>query len=154
VIAWPIAELLPHCHDMVLLDGVVRFDEDSITCVRTLRPGGLFQQADGGLPAWAGMELMAQAIAAWLGCRGRATGEAVRPGLLLGTREFHCDTAIFPVGTNLRIAAARCFHDDDGMGAFACRIDGGGHVAQARLTVFSPPDTAAFFATLAQETHA
>lgn len=139
---------------MVLLDAVESFDDDSIVCLRTLTPGGLFQNADGSLPAWAGIELMAQAIAAWLSCRGRATGEPVRLGLLLGTREFHSDADTFAAGTCLRISAHRSFHDEHGMGAFVCRIDGAGHVAQARLTVFSPPDAVAFFASLAQESHA
>jgi len=30
VIDWPIAELLPHAGDMILLDGVERFDDDSV----------------------------------------------------------------------------------------------------------------------------
>jgi predicted hotdog family 3-hydroxylacyl-ACP dehydratase len=154
MIAWPMAELLPHSHNMILLDGVERFDEESIVCRTVLSPGGLLQNADGSLPAWASIELMAQAIAAWLSCRGRATGDPVRLGLLLGTREFHCDTDTFAPGTCLQISARRRFHDEHGMGAFECRLEGAGHVAHARLTVFSPPDAAAFFEKLAQEAHA
>ena len=70
---WPIAELIPHAADMILIDEVVRFGAEDIETRLTVRPGGLFSQADGSLPAWIGMELMAQSIAAYAGCQARQT---------------------------------------------------------------------------------
>ncbi|WP_266170213.1 hotdog family protein [Dyella subtropica] len=149
---WPIADVLPHTGDMVLLDRVVEFDAERIVCTRIVRDGDPFVSDDGSLPAWAGIELMAQTIAAWAGCHARSAGEPIRLGFLLGSRQYQCDTDTFPTGSELRIEAMRHFHDEDGMGVFACRIDASGVHAEARLTVFSPPDAATFAASIAQDT--
>ena len=114
-------------------------------CSRRVPAGGLFHDADGNLPAWMGVELMAQAIAAWAGCRAKAKGESVRLGFLLGTRHYTCNVAAFAPGSELRVEARRDFHDDSGMGVFACRIEAPGVLAEARLTVFSPPDASTQF---------
>jgi predicted hotdog family 3-hydroxylacyl-ACP dehydratase len=147
---WPIADVLPHAGAMILLDRVDELGDERVVCTRGLRAGEPFVDADGSLPAWAGIELMAQAIAAWAGCHARAAGEPVRLGFLLGARQYRCDADAFPPGAELRIEATRGFHDDEGMGVFACRVEGGGVCAEARLTVFSPPDAATFAASLEQ----
>lgn len=144
----PVADLLPHAGDMVLLDTVVEAEAERIVCLRRVRDQGLFEDA-GGLPAWAGVELMAQAVAAWAGWQARSEGRPVRLGFLLGTRHYRCDVDAFPPGTELRVEAVRSFHDDVGMGVFACRIDAAHGHAEAMLNVFSPPDADAFFAATA-----
>lgn len=143
---WPIEQLLPHSGSMILLDAVRDFDGERIRCERRLRPGDAFQNADGSLPAWVGVELMAQTIAAWSGWQARLEQRPVRLGFLLGTRAYRCNVAAFPVTSELLISSERGFHDEDGMGVFACRIEAPGILAEARLTVFSPPDAGAFFA--------
>lgn len=148
--AGPIAELLPHAGEMILLDAVIKAEDERIACLRTVRGEGLFEDAD-GLPAWAGVELMAQAIAAWAGHLARQARQPVRLGFLLGTRHYHCDVDGFPPGTELRVEAARSFHDDSGMAVFACRIDSAIGCAEALLNVFSPPDAEVFFAASAGE---
>ena len=60
MIDWPVAELLPHAGDMILLDAVEAFDADSIDAHVKVKPGGLFNLPDGSLPAWVGVEIMAQ----------------------------------------------------------------------------------------------
>ena len=52
MIDWPLAELLPHAGDMILIDQVLSFDEEQIHTRVTVKPGGLFNRADGSLPAW------------------------------------------------------------------------------------------------------
>lgn len=140
---WPIDVLLPHAGRMILLDRVVEWDAERVLCERLVRRGDPFVDAN-GLPAWAGVELMAQAIAAWNGCQVLTAAGTVRPGFLLGTRAYRADVDAFAPGRTLRIEAIRHFHDEDGMGAFACRIDTEGAHAEARLTVFSPPDPSPF----------
>lgn len=140
---WTIDQLLPHAGRMILLDRVVEWDVERIVCERTVRRGDAFVDAS-GLPAWAGVELMAQTIAAWNGCQILAAGGTIRPGFLLGTRSYRADVDAFPHGTKLTIEAVRSFHDDDGMGAFTCLIGAPGMQAEARLTVFSPPDPTPF----------
>ena len=43
----PIAELLPHAGDMVLLDAVIEAGDEHIVCRRTVRTDGLFEGPDG-----------------------------------------------------------------------------------------------------------
>lgn len=151
---WPMAELVPHSGEMILLDSVLSGEEERIACRHTVRAGGLFSDGDGSFPAWCGVELMAQAVAAWAGWQGKQERRPVRLGFLLGTRHYDCNVDAFPPGSELTVEAFRSFHDDNGMAMFACRIDGPGICATARLTVFSPPDSDAFLASIAQsETH-
>lgn len=140
-----IADVVPHSGDMSLLDTILALDADRIVCTATVRNGGLFNDADDNFPAWAGVELMAQAIAAWAGAHALDEGRAPRLGFLLGTRHYSCNVDRFPLGSVLRVIAERAFHDDNGMGSFACRIEAPGIDAQARLSVFSPRDAERFF---------
>ncbi|MDP3979089.1 MAG: hotdog family protein [Pseudomonas sp.] len=148
---WPIAELLPHAGDMILLDEVLHFTEEAVQTRLSVRPGGLFNQADGSLPAWVGIELMAQSVAAYAGCQARQAGVPVQLGFLLGTRNFQCNVERFPAGSELQIKALRSLQDDNGMGVFECRLDGPGIQAVARLNVFCPPQIASYLQEKPQE---
>jgi predicted hotdog family 3-hydroxylacyl-ACP dehydratase len=134
---------------MILVDRIVGYDETTIVCMRKLEQVAPFTDPQGNLPSWAGIELMAQAVAAWSGSHARDAGEPVKLGFLLGSRSYRCNVDTFTAGSELRIEAVRTFHDEDGMGVFACRIDAGDAHAEARLTVFSPTDPSAFLASLA-----
>ena len=149
---WPIAELLPHAGDMILIDEVLSFDAENIETRLCVRPGGLFNQADGSLPAWVGIELMAQSVAAYAGCQARQAGRPVQLGFLLGTRNFRCDVERFPAGSELRIRALRSLQDDNGMGVFECHLEGPGIHADARLNVFCPPQIDRYLQEPPQET--
>ncbi len=144
MIDWPIAELLPHAGDMILLDGVERFDDDSVEALLQVPADGLLSAADGSLPAWVGVEIMAQSVAAFAGCHARQAGQPVELGFLLGTRNYQCNVESFPVGTQLRVRAMRSLQDDNGMGVFECHLDGPGIHAEARLNVFRPPEVASY----------
>lgn len=144
MINWPVAELLPHAGDMVLLDAVEMFDAESIETRLEVKPSGLLNLPDGSLPAWVGIEMMAQTVAAFAGCHARQAGLPVELGFLLGTRSFQCNVEHFPAGSLLRIRAMRSLQDDNGMGVFECHLDGPGIHAEARLNVFRPPEVASY----------
>jgi predicted hotdog family 3-hydroxylacyl-ACP dehydratase len=141
---WPIAELLPHSGEMILLDEVLRFGDEDVETRLCVRPGGLFSRADGSLPAWVGVELMAQTVAAYAGCQARQAGEPVKLGFLLGTRSFTCNVEHFPAGVELHISALCSLRDDNGMGVFECHISGPNIRAEARLNVFCPPQIGSY----------
>ncbi|WP_122454332.1 hotdog family protein [Pseudomonas viridiflava] len=146
MIDWPLAELIPHAGDMILIDQVLAFDEEQIQTCLTVRANGLFNEADGSLPAWVGVELMAQSVAAFAGCQARSKGDAVKLGFLLGSRKFECNVAHFPAGSELNIHAVRSLQDDSGMGVFECTLTGPDLNAFARLNVYCPPNTADYLA--------
>ena len=136
----PIAELVPHGGRMRLLDRAIEGDTDSLVAEVTLREDNLFF-ADGGVGGWVGIELMAQAVAAWAGWHARLRGETPRVGFLLGSRRYECSRPVFKPGECLRIEVIRQFSADNGLGQFDCTIAIGAEtVARATLTVFEPRD--------------
>jgi len=151
MIDWPLAELIPHAGDMILIDEVLSFDAEQIHTRTIVKPGGLFNRANGDMPAWIGVELMAQSVAAYAGCQARSRGEAVALGFLLGSRKFECNVEHFAAGSELTIHALRSLQDDNGMGVFECRltapaVEGPAIEAFARLNVYCPPEAANYLA--------
>ena len=144
--AWPVADLLPHAGDMILIDEVIEFNDEQIRTRLTVRHGGPFNRADGSLPAWLAIELMAQSVAAYAGCQARTKNEPIELGFLLGTRKFECNVESFPPDSDLTIHAQRSLQDDSGMGVFECHLSGPGIHASARLNVYCPPQLAGYLA--------
>lgn len=139
-----IGSVVPHSGRMLMVDRLLASDEDSVTVSAQVRSDNLFAD-ETGVPAWVGIEYMAQAIAAWAGCRALARGEPVRIGFLLGTRRYVSARAHFAFGAQLRIEATRELFGDNGLGMFTCRIfEGGLELAHAQVSVFEPPDPTAF----------
>ena len=141
---WPIASLLPHAGNMILIDEVSRYDTDSLTAHAVIRPGP-YSLPDGSLPPWLGMELMAQAVGAWAGCQARQAQDDVKLGFLLGTRRYECHADALPAGAALTINVQRGLIDASGMSVFECELrDEVRLLAQARLNVYQPRDPQAF----------
>ncbi|HGM7320919.1 hotdog family protein [Stenotrophomonas sp.] len=141
---YAIEEVVPHRQDMCLLQRILRWDQDSIEAELVVPARGLFIQ-DGEMPAWIGIEYMAQAIAAWAGCRARAAGSTPQLGFLLGSRRYSSQRSGFPSGSRLRVQARRELLGDNGLGLFACRILAGEEEwAVANVSVYEPADAKAY----------
>jgi len=136
------AAAIPHKHDAVLLDEIRHADGNRVTAVATVRPGTAFSDAAGNLPGWVGPEIMAQAVAAFSGCRSlRDRGESAEIGLLLGIRDYESAVAEFRIGDQLQIEVVRSSEDEEGRGVFDGSISmAGAVVASGTLTVFEPKD--------------
>ena len=131
---------VPHRGAMSLLDSVERRDELSIVARVRVPAEGLFVGAD-GVPAWVGIEYMAQAVAAWSGARAQAGGGSPRIGYLLGSRRYEATVAAFAIGAELQVFAQCELMGDNGLAMFDCRITQDGRVlASGRLSVFEPPE--------------
>jgi predicted hotdog family 3-hydroxylacyl-ACP dehydratase len=140
----PISELVPHRGSMLLLDRLLLDEPLRVRVAATVRRGALFTTGE-GLPAWVGVELMAQAVAAWAGLRARERGEPVPMGFLLGTRRYACAVPHFGPGARLEVEAEQELAAANGMVVFACRIEREGQVlATANLNVFEPEDVEAY----------
>ncbi|WP_019867190.1 ApeP family dehydratase [Methylovulum miyakonense] len=132
-----IAALIPHSGQMILLDRVVDYDEHTLTAEMVVRPDGLLGD-DKTVPAWAGIEYMAQAVAAYVGIRAKLAGEPIKLGFLLGTRRYASNVPCFNVGTALTIQVKIIIRDDK-LGVFDCKIHGAGIEISANLNVYEPP---------------
>ncbi|WP_111873433.1 hotdog family protein [Aeromonas bivalvium] len=133
--------LLPHQAPMLLLDRLLDYQGSRVCCeTRVGERHALLLDADGALPGWVGIELMAQTIAAWAGMRGRERGEPVRIGMLLGSRQYRSRVAAFAPGDCLTIEA-ECLLEDGAMASFECRILREGQpCAEARLSTYLPAE--------------
>jgi len=127
---YAILELIPHRPPMALLDAVVEYGPEHLTARMTVSKGKLFTDADGAFPAWAGIELMAQTIAAFGGLSSVALGEPAKIG--------------FPLDTVLTINARRLILNNDGLGVFECRIDSCVGAICANISVYQPDDPQRF----------
>ncbi|WP_308364439.1 MULTISPECIES: hotdog family protein [unclassified Microbulbifer] len=134
---YPAEELVPHSGDMALLDEVVGVGEETLTATLRVRKDGIFDR-EGRVPAYVGIEYMAQAVAAFSGYWAKQVGEEVRLGFLLGTRKFLSNIDSFRCGDQLTVDVERLLQAENGMATFECRISGEGVEQSARLNVFQP----------------
>ncbi len=138
-----ISELLPHDRPMMLLDELLAADDSSLHCALTVREDGLFDSA-GSVPAYLGLEYMAQAVAAYSGYQARLKGGQPKVGFLLGTRNFQCNSPRLSCGARLEVSAHCVVQAASGMASFDCQVSGAGIAQSARLSVYEPGDTDAF----------
>lgn len=144
--AWPpIEEVLPHRGTMLLLDAVEDYAPTHACCSYTPRTDAWYADADRALPAWFGIELMAQTVAAHVGLTARLSGHPPRLGALLGSRAFRSQRAAFAAGTTLIVEAHLDYRDESGLASYQCRIAADGEeLSSARLSVYEPDDFAHF----------
>lgn len=139
----PIAELVPHRPPMILIDEALGMEGDCFRARVRIRPGiPFFSAAEGGVPAWAGLEYMAQTVGAYSGALGLARGGAVKPGMLLGTRDYSASVPVFPDGAELEVLVRIDIFQDGGVSSMDCRIRSadGGIAASAQVTVIETAD--------------
>jgi predicted hotdog family 3-hydroxylacyl-ACP dehydratase len=142
----PMTDLIPHRGSMLLIDRLLSSSKDMARVEAVVRRDCVLSTEE-GLPGWIGVELMAQAVAAWAGVRRIESNEAVRLGFLLGTRRYDCTTDVFPVGARLEVEVREELSGENGLGVFSCTIEHEGvKVAWANLNVFQPPDVAQYLA--------
>jgi predicted hotdog family 3-hydroxylacyl-ACP dehydratase len=117
---FPIAKVLPHAAPLLLLDELLDHGPEHVSCGVTIRPDSLFCDGANGVPSWVGLEYMAQTASAYSGVEEARQGKRPSVGLLLGTRRYETDVAVFPIGSTLRIVAKLALRDDNDLAAFDC----------------------------------
>ncbi|NML29417.1 hotdog family protein [Paraburkholderia antibiotica] len=141
----PIEAIIPHRGSMLLLDAVETFADTTLSAFAHVDPHAWYADADGAMPAWIGIELMAQAIAAHVALVAMRGGGHARPGVLLGSRSYQALQPAFESGARLRIHVSELLRSDAGHGAYECTIDAGtARCAEAVIKVFQPPDFQSF----------
>lgn len=140
---YPVAELLPQSKQMVLLDKVLCADDASILVQLTVRDDGLFSTHQ-QVPAWLGMEYMAQAVAAFSGYHRKRNGLDIDLGFLLGTRHYQCSVGHFLCGTRLNVRAEKIIEAANDMVVFDCLLQGENIEARAKLNLLMPQDSTKF----------
>jgi predicted hotdog family 3-hydroxylacyl-ACP dehydratase len=132
----PIGELVPHGPEMTVIDRLVEYaPQRSVATVVVRERSPLF--AGSGVPAWAGIEYMAQTIAAHAGFEARLRGERPSVGFLLGTRAYESSVGEFALGSTLTIAVEPVVSESR-LAAFQCSIATDRVVATAVVNTYRP----------------
>lgn len=144
LIPWPVQMLAPHSGTMLLLDRAIQAGETWAEAEVRIAEDSLFYEVGRGVPAWVGIEYMAQTVAMFDGLRRRRQGRPVSIGLLIGTRRYTANTDWFGLGKVLTIRVEQELLDSNA-GVFHCRLQARAIVAECRLNVYVPADPIAFF---------
>lgn len=134
-----VLEYLPHQPPMVLIDELIEAGENYAVSRLTVKPTTPFV-AQQGLPAWAGIELMAQTVSLFAGVRGKRQGCPPKIGFLLGTRRYQSSCAFFPMHSELVISVKELYFGETKLGVFECIIQSEAGCVTANLNVYEPPN--------------
>jgi predicted hotdog family 3-hydroxylacyl-ACP dehydratase len=139
-------EYLPHEAPMVMLDQVHLVSVDHVICSVQVDASGLlapFLDADGQLPAWFGLEIMAQTVGVsggWQALTANAGQQSPGMGMLLGSQAYHCDVAAFASGSCL-FCEARLAQRSGALSSYECTLKVNDQVlAQARVNTWQATD--------------
>lgn len=138
----PISDVLLHSGNMRLLDRAVCFDAESALAEYTPNADAWYADSEGNMPAWIGIELMAQAISLHAGLLKQGDSTPPKHGALLGTRSYTASTSAFSADMPLMILVKLAYRDTSGLGAYDCIIYASPNhdniLAKASLKVFEP----------------
>jgi predicted hotdog family 3-hydroxylacyl-ACP dehydratase len=131
-----IDEILPHGPEATLIDRLVETSaEQSVATVKICESTPFL--VNGFVPAYIGIEYMAQTIAARVGFDARVGGRPPPIGFLLGTRAYQTYISAFALGCEV-VVRVKPLLVDGGFGSFECWIEINEPVATAVLTMFQP----------------
>jgi predicted hotdog family 3-hydroxylacyl-ACP dehydratase len=132
-----IRALIPHASAMCLLQAVLKWDDEAITCVsQTHRDPTNPLRRDGRLSALHAFEYGAQATAVHGGLRARAAGLAPPPGFLAGLRDARLHVAYLDDAADVLTIHAQRLFGDTGNAIYETRVVAEDVLlAQARITI-------------------
>ncbi|MBD1226766.1 hotdog family protein [Xenorhabdus griffiniae] len=141
----PIDRYLPHEAPMVLLEKVINVSSNHVHCQVTVNQDGVlspFLNAEGHMPGWFAIEIMAQTIGVWSGWhRKERKEEDSTLGMLLGGRAIRCQVPTFTPGSVLDIQMNLLLQDEK-FGSFEGEISCNGTVlVTGRLSTYQPNKT-------------
>lgn len=137
-----IEALVPHAAPMILIDSVTAQGPALTRSVVRIGEDSMFYEAPHGVPAYFGIEYIAQTVAAHAGLHALRQGEPVRVGFLLGTREYRCAETWFRLGSRLTIDVSPVLETTD-----VCKFRGviedqlRGELADCAVTVYMRSDS-------------
>jgi predicted hotdog family 3-hydroxylacyl-ACP dehydratase len=134
--------LVRHRRQMLLVDRLLEASETHAVGEVAISEASGFFRPGRGVPAYVGLEYMAQTVAAFDGARRIKSGEPPAIGFLLGTRRYASKVKYFLADTTLTIRADMVF-SESGMAAFDCAIEAfGEEIVTASLNVYRPENGA------------
>jgi predicted hotdog family 3-hydroxylacyl-ACP dehydratase len=134
-----VSELVPQKPPMLLLDHVVAFGDERVSCSATPRADSIFL-TNGQIPGVLTLEYMAQAVAAYVGLSRHGEGGKAKIGYIISARNFELSAEYLHLDEELTIHAHMSWSDEV-TAKFDCRVSqGDDELASTQLTVFEPPE--------------
>jgi len=140
---YSVEQLVPHSGKMSLLSHISEYGDDWLKAQVHITPESMFADKK-GVPAWVGLEYLAQAIGAFAGLQERRQGGVPKVGFLLGTRKYLCSADYFPLGVTLELLVEEEMQGENGLSVFNGTLTAPELDASARLNVFQPEDAEQF----------
>lgn len=141
-----IQDLIPHRPPMRLIDRLHSHAAMQVTTTAQVTAQSRFYDPSaGGVPAWVGVEYMAQTAAVWIGLRDYHAGRAPEPAFLVSARQYQAFEPIFPAGSQFYIEVNVKLMDANIVSFVGKIYDDSGKVwADALFTAFRPDDVQAY----------
>lgn len=131
-----IKAFLYHRPPMIFLDEIIESGSNFLLAGVLIRQGIPFFAEPRGVPAWVGLEYMAQAVAAFAGMRARNDNKPIGLGMLIGCRRYSSKIASFPPGTSVEVRIQELVAEENGLGSFDCMLSAPDLVAEGRIAVY------------------
>jgi predicted hotdog family 3-hydroxylacyl-ACP dehydratase len=130
-----IETLVPHRRPMLLLDSVTAWADRTITCTASVGPDHPFLE-DGEVDIMICVELVAQAVAAYVGYLDYQKGQPAKVGFLISCREAVFDAPALHVGDELEITTNHIWGSVT-LGSFGGQVSRNGvRIATVEIGVF------------------
>ena len=138
MIDYPIEDLVKHRRGMLLVDRLVSYNVSGVVVEVIIKEDTSFLN-DGYVPAWVGIEYVAQAVAAWGGLQAIQGDKEVKLGLLISCRKYKSTRPRFMLGEVLNVHTREEFNDGQ-MGSYSCNIydETGKEIVTTYLSAFVP----------------
>lgn len=150
-VRYRVDELVPHRGTMCLLDSIDDYGADWLRASVVTRRSSVFAQ-DEGIPAWLGIEYMAQAASAFAGIEQAQRGSSPSIGLLIGSRYYRAMRTFIPFDTRLDVLATLAMRDAEDFAAYECSVSAAGAtIAQCTLKAYRPRELAQLLAEAARD---
>lgn len=142
----PVEALIRQRESMLLIERVLDWGDGWVSVRVKPQNEVAFCAGDDGVPAWVGLEYMAQAVNVYAGLVEYQPGREPALGFLLGTRRYRSDVAVFANDQVLTVLARQKYLDEDRLALFECELMAGEEcLARAELKAIQPEDPAMIF---------
>ena len=144
----PVAAFMPHAAPMVFLERWLEHDADRTLCETRVERLAFLREPDGSLPAWVGIEMLAQTLAVHAGVTAHEQRNEPLVGFLLGTRRLTVAVARLSPGVRYEVECRRVW-GERGLVCFETALRERGDEAVlvgGRLNAYVPEDVEALLA--------
>jgi len=135
--------IVPHKGKMLLLSRIIDYDleEQTLSAEYDITEDCIFYNpAIKGVPAWVGIEFIAQAISALSGIRGHMSGEDPKVGYILSVSSMQIDNHFFKAGNTVQINVKESGSMDQVYNFEGAVLLEGKKVLDGKLTVIETTD--------------